>query len=439
MPENWVIDNIKIIADDSPIQAAIEIDSGKIKKIAKPSLIPRKKQVMDGEGRIAIPGLIDAHVHMRDLELSYKEDFYTGTCAAAAGGFTTVIDMPNTRPLTDSPLNLRKKILSAQEKTVIDIAFHCLPPVNTRMIDEFISLGAKSFKLYLGEISLEDYLHQSLPDLLTKCRFHDIPLTIHAEDSQIIKAEKEKLDNGRIRSIEDFLRVHSPQTESRCIEKIVKLISINKIHLCHLSSHQSLKTLRSSKSPLTITKEVTPHHLFLNVEHLFKFQGEALTNPPLRSELDRTAVWNALTSGDIQIIATDHAPHTLEEKHRSPVEKIPPGIPGLETCLPLLLTKVNQGDITLTDIIRLLAKNPAKIFNIQNKGQLKEGFDADIVLIDLKKKHQIKPENFFSKARYSPFAQYHCEGSVNMTINRGEIVYKNGEIVINKGAGKVLR
>ncbi|WP_455364037.1 dihydroorotase, partial [[Eubacterium] cellulosolvens] len=151
------------------------------------------------------------------------------------------------------------------------------------------------------------------------------------------------------------------------------------------------------------------------------------------------ALWEALTSGDIQIIATDHAPHTLKEKHRSIIEEIPPGIPGLETCLPLLLTKVNQGYFTLTDIVRLMAKNPAKIFNIQNKGELKEGFDADIVLIDLKKKHQIEPEKFFSKARYSPFAQYRCQGSVNMTINRGEVVYENGEIVRNKGTGKVLR
>ncbi|WP_455367884.1 dihydroorotase [[Eubacterium] cellulosolvens] len=439
MPENWIIDNLKVIADDSLIPAAIEIDSGKIKRIAKPSLMPRKKQVMDGMGLIALPGLIDTHVHMRDLELSYKEDFYTGTCAAAAGGFTTVIDMPNTQPPTDSPPNLRKKIQSAQEKTIIDIAFHCLPPVNTEMIDELITLGAKSFKLYLNEIPFEDYLHLGLPDLLAKCRLYNTPLTIHAEDSQTIEAEKEKLDNGRIRSIEDFIQIHSPQAEARCIEKIVKLTSINKIHLCHLSSQQSLKILNKSKSPLTITKEVTPHHLFLNVEHLFRFQGEGLTNPPLRSKENQAALWGALNSGDIQIIATDHAPHTLEEKNRSIAEEIPPGIPGLETCLPLLLTKANQGYIALKDIVRLLAENPAKIFNIQNKGHLKEGFDADIVLIDLKKKHQIEPEKFFSKARYSPFAQYHCKGNVTMTINRGEIVYEHGEIIRNKGKGKVLR
>jgi dihydroorotase len=202
------------------------------------------------------------------------------------------------------------------------------------------------------------------------------------------------------------------------------------IHICHVSTKKSLNLINEAKKEnCKITSEITPHHLFLDDSYLKKCGNFAKTNPPLRDSSHKLGI-NELH--DIGIIGTDHAPHTVEEKEKN-VWEAPPGIPNLETTLPLLLTQIHQNKMTFRDIKRLLCENPAKIFNLENKGKIAEGMDADFVVVDMKKEGIINPDEFKTKAKYSPFEGFEVKGIPVMTMVRGNMVMKNGEVFENNG------
>ncbi len=385
-----------------------------------------------------MPGLIDSHVHLRDLNFSYKEDFYTGTCAASAGGFTTVLDMPNTSPPTDSVEKLKEKIELAKGKIIVNVGFHALPPKNPEEIDEMVKLGVKSFKLYFNLFKDEDLKSSMLKETLRRSALLNIPLTIHGEDGEKINKIKTLLLKKGKTDLFSFLKAHSKEIEVSGIKKALNLIKkeINngKAYFCHVSTLKSLNEIKKNG----FLVEVTPHHLFLTKEKLLKLRGLALTLPPLRSRVEAEALWRKTVKSFVDVIASDHAPHKIEEKLRENYWEVSPGIPGLETTLPLLLTKVNQGEISLQKLVELLAYNPSRIFNLKFKGELREGFDGDITLINLKKKFKIKSEKFFSKAKYSPFNGFKCIGKPVKTIVSGKLVMDDGEIIVEKGSGLII-
>jgi dihydroorotase len=430
--------NVKILLNHGLFEGGIHISFGKIKKIGKKTNLPKAEETIDCKGLIALPGLIDSHVHLRDLNLSYKEDFYTGTCAASAGGFTTVLDMPNTFPPTDSIERLKEKIELAKNKIVVNIGFHVLPPKNPNEIDKMVKLGAKSFKLYFNFFKNEDLKSNILKETLKKCASLNIPLTIHGEDGEKIDKIKNLFLNKGKKDLQSFLKAHSKEIEFSGVKKALNLIKkefkSNKAYFCHVSTLKSFNEIKRNGFLI----EVTPHHLFLTKEKLLKLGGTALTLPPLRSKFEASALWKKTVKGFVDVIASDHAPHAFEEKIKENYWEIPPGIPGLETTLPLLLTKVAQGDFSLQKLAKLLAYNPSKIFNLRFKGELKEGFDADITLIDLKKRFKIESEKFFSKAKYSPFNGFKCIGKPIKVIVSGKLVMDEGEIVAEKGSGSIL-
>ncbi len=430
--------NAKILLNHGLYEGGINISFGKIKKIGKKTNLPKAEETIDCKGLIALPGLIDSHVHLRDLNLSYKEDFYTGTCAASAGGFTTVLDMPNTVPPTDSIERLKEKIELAKNKIVVNVGFHVLPPKNPNEIDKMVKLGAKSFKLYFNFLKNEDLKSNILKETLKKCVSLNIPLTIHGEDGEKINKIKNLFLNKGKKDLQSFLKAHSKEIEFFGVKKALNLIKkefkSNKAYFCHISTLKSFNEIKRN----CFLIEVTPHHLFLTEEKLLKLGGTALTLPPLRSKFEASALWRKTVKGFVDVIASDHAPHAFEEKIKENYWEIPPGIPGLETTLPLLLTKVAQGDFSLQKLAKLLAYNPSKIFNLKFKGELKEGFDADITLIDLKKRFKIESEKFFSKAKYSPFNGFKCVGKPIKVIVSGKLVMDEGEIVAEKGSGSIL-
>jgi len=430
--------NAKILLNEAFIEGGIHISSGKIKKIGKKANLPKADENINAKGLIALPGLIDSHVHLRDMNLSYKEDFYSGTCAAAAGGFTTVLDMPNTIPPTDSIERLKEKMNIAKNKIIVNVGFHVLPPKNHVEIDEMVKIGAKSFKLYFNSFKNEDLKSNLIKETIRKCAFLNIPLTIHAEDGEKINEIKNILLSEGKKGLSSFLKAHSKEVEFSGVKKALNLIKKEdfkiKAYFCHVTTLKSLKEIKRSN----FFVEVSPHHLFLTKEKLLKIKGFALTLPPLRSKREVKALWNKTIKGFVDVIGSDHAPHANEEKVKENFWEIPPGIPGLETTLPLLLTKMKQGEISLQKIVKLLAYNPSKIFNLKFKGELKEGFDADITLISLKKQFKIESEKFFSKAKYSPFNGFKCLGKPVKTIVSGKVVMNEGEIVAEKGSGSIL-
>ncbi len=406
-------------------EVCLGIEEGKIVSIKK--LPSDASAIIDVKGKLVLPGLIDAHVHFRDPGLTIKEDFFTGSAAAAAGGFTTVLDMPNTVPPTNTPQAIMEKRRIALSKSLVDFGLH-VGVADPSHVSELAKYNPASFKIFMDLLD-----HDFLMDAFSK--INDVEgehlISLHAEDPLVVKqCTQEMMKEGS--SPELYALARPPRAE---IEAVYSAISLakefhQKVHFCHVSTKKSLELINEAKNAgLNITSEITPHHLFLDSGYLKKYGNLAKTNPPLRDMENRLTVEHLPS---LDIIGTDHAPHTIEEKEND-VWNAPPGIPGLETILPLLLTQLNQRKISVEDIKRLLCENPAKIFNIPNKGLIAEGLDADLVVVDLKRESVINPDNFHSKANYSPFKGFHVQGMPIMTLVRGNLVMENGEIYKNQG------
>lgn len=347
-------------------------------------------------GLLKLPGLIDPHVHLRDPGQTNKEDFYTGTSAALAGGYTTVLDMPNNESPTTSLERLEKKSKIAKGKIVCDVGFY------------FGSLGDNigEFKKVKNRVyGLKLYLNQTTGNFL--------------------------IDPGFLEKVFSFwpglILVHA---EGKTVEDVLEVVKKTKkaTHFCHISLQSELKLLHKAKEQgLPVTCGVTPHHLFLTDKDERRLGPFAKMRPPLRSKNDVTFLWKNLDL--IDIIESDHAPHTLNEKQGS---NPPSGVPGLETTLPLLLTAVATGRITIEDVIRLCSQNPARIFHIKQSSNT-------IIDIDFKKSYIIEKANLKTKCGWSPFEGKKVKGKVIRVFIRGKKVYDDGQVLVKPGFGKIIK
>ncbi|TFG05851.1 MAG: hypothetical protein EU536_00465 [Promethearchaeota archaeon] len=437
-----LLKNAKIFFNGEVVEGGIAISQGQILKVGKVSHLPPCDTILDIQGNLIIPGVIDIHSHLRDLDLQYKEDFYSGTCAAANGGITTVIDMPNTQPATISSQLLKQKIDTAQKKVVINVGFYAGIPNSLTEIEDLVKKGIFGFKIYLAN-KLSDfdmYDPDSLHQLLLEIKKNDCPLLVHAERKLDIHERIADLNSSELSAQDLYLMNHSPEVEKSAISYILRL---NQrvgalLHICHVSTLQGVELIREEKNrSVWITAEVTPHHLFLSKEVLKKFNGFAKMLPPLRSPIDLEALWAGVNDRTIDCIATDHAPHLLSEKECT-FASAANGIPGFETLVPLLFTALNQDQITLSRLIEVLSEFPAKFLHLSKKGKIAPGFDADLCVIDPKRTGIITPENFFSKAKFSPFRGRKVKGRPVMTIVKGKIVMRDNEILVNEGTGNIL-
>jgi dihydroorotase len=238
------------------------------------------------------------------------------------------------------------------------------------------------------------------------------------------------------------LKAHSEKVEENSIKRMLSVVTQTKtnLHFCHVSSENGLKAIIDGKKMgLNITCEVTPHHLFLSFKDFQRKGPLALTIPPVREAHHKIFLWKMIKIGWVDILASDHAPHTLMEKNADLIWDVNPGISGLETTLPLLLTEVNNGKLTVAELVRLTSENPAKIFNLKDRASLTEGKQADLVVIDLKKQFKIDSTSFFSKAAFSPFDGRKVQGKPVKTFVSGQLVFDEGEIIGKMGSGKILR
>ena len=422
------LSNCKIVPEN--ITRCIGVNNGKIVSISRSPIAAEK--TIDIDGNILLPGLIDAHVHMRDPGLTYKEDFSTGTKAAAAGGFTTVIDMPNTKPPTNTVRAFRDKIKIAERKSNVDFGLHA-GASEPKEIKKLANLKPASYKIFM-DLFDDDYLMNLFNEIsnLPEINGSKTIVSLHAEDKEIVDTYTQmEMSEENLTPI-IYASARPPLAEEIAISKAILMANEYdlKIHICHASTKNSLNQIKRAKvDGCNITAEITPHHLFLDSSFFDRFGNLAKTNPPLRSMSEKIKLIDLYKA---DIIGTDHAPHTIEEKEEN-VWNAPPGIPGLETALPLILTQVNRGKISFDEVKRLLCENPAKIFNIKNKGYIKEGMDADFVVVDMKREGKINPENFYSKAHYSPFKGEKFKGMPIKTILRGEVVMDEAEVFETHG------
>lgn len=377
--------------------------------------------IIDGTGLIASPGFIDVHSHFRDPGLTYKEDIITGSRAAAAGGYTTVVCMANTRPVVDNA-----DILDDLVKREKDL------PINV-LQDASVTIGLEGRKLTdmesLKEHGAAGFTDDGVPvcdsellrKALLKCRELDAPISLHEEDPSLMGSPG--VNRGRV---SEALSLKGAPSEAEY--KLVKRdLDINrsigaKLDIQHVSAKETVEVLRAAKADgIRVFAEVTPQHLSSTEDLVMKKGSLARVNPPLRTEADRQSLIAGLRDGTIDIIATDHAPHSKEEKSR-PIESAPSGMTGLETALGLLLTNLYAtGELGLIRILYCLTKAPADLYGL-DAGRIRLGGAADVVLFDPDRKWTV-PDVFFSKASNSPYIGDELKGRVIYTICRGKIVY----------------
>lgn len=426
-----VIKNGFVVLPERTFTGDILIDGGKIEKIGK-NLSAEK--VLDVRGKYVLPGLIDAHVHFREPGGSNKEDWLTGSSAAAAGGVTCVLEMPNTQPPTVTKELLDEKRKFAR-RSVVDYGFHF--GASTGNIDELrIVDRIASVKFYMGSTtgSLLVESDAVLFEQLTVLAERDLPATIHAESERMISYLTKKLRaEGRV-DAEAYSEARPNMSAAEAANKIISISKLakNRLHLCHVSTKEEVGVIEVYRENMPLTAEASPHHLFLTREDYKKLGTLAKTNPPMRSKDDRAALWKAIQEGTIDMIATDHAPHLLEAKSQG-IWDAPSGVPGLETMLPLLLNEVNKGGISMKQLVHLTAENPARIFSIKNKGGIKAGYDADLVIVDMSLSKKVNNEKLFTKCGWSPFAGRELKGWPVTTIVRGKVVFDEGTIHKNRG------
>jgi len=443
LPVDTVLCNTKICIHGNLVEAGLAIDDGKIVKIAKETNLPQASTKINLNGHITLPGLIDCHVHLRDQQLAYKEDFFTGTAAAAAGGVTLVVDMPNNKPVTMDSFSLKERMKIAEKQVLVNVAFNSAFPNRVEEIAEVVKSGAVGFKVYLssriGGIDVDD--DELLFAAFREAAEKDVPVAVHAEDRKILEERRREMETVGQSDTEAYVNAHPPEAEVQSIQRILRLVKKSgvQVHFCHISSAGGLNAvLMAKKTGLPVTCEVTPHNLFLSSEQYRRSGFFALTDPPLRTREDVSALWSALKRGFIDVVASDHAPHAFEEKTVESVWEAKPGIPGLETTLSLLLTRVNEGRLSFAELVRLTAEEPARIFHLSKRGFLEEGNWADLVVVDMKREHEIDSSVFFSKAKYSPFDGWNVKGKPVKTFVNGELVMDEGEIVAEPGSGQVV-
>lgn len=414
-----VIKNCRLIGETGEFH--IKIENGKITNISKNPI--KADDYIDIKSNYILPGFIDPHVHFRDPGLTQKEDFKTGSLSAANGGFTTVIDMPNTIPKTNTFKALKEKIKIAQAKSVVNFELQA-GHNDLEEMEKMMSLNPISFKVFM-DLESDDSLDEIFSNLgaLKKSTSYNGLVAVHCEKQSIVQKETEELKQKPKNTAIDYSYARPAKSEDESVAQAIKLAGENNLHLhiCHLSSSKSLSLAKSSSKTQEVSWEFTPHHLLLDNSAYDIYDTFIKTNPPLREKQTSISIKDLDSNS---IIGTDHAPHTLEDKTKG-VWDSSPGIPNLETVVPLLLTEVNKGNIDLNIIPKILSENASKAYNLENKGKIAIGYDADFTVIDLKQEGKFNIDEFETKAEYSPFDGWNYKGMPIMTI-------VNGKTVMNK-------
>ncbi len=419
-----LIKNGLVYSNNSFEQIDIQIENNKITKMEKNiKLCSDCTILIDASNTILTPGFIDMHVHLREPGNTHKETICSGTLAAAIGGFTTIAAMPNTKPVIDS----LKKLENIKHLLRRDALVKVLPYSTITKNEEGRKLVNFNIMAEEGAIAFTDdgegvQQESIMYEAMLQAKKVNKKIVAHCEDKLLT-------NNGYIHEgkLSKQLAIKGITSESEYIqvERDIKLVEKTgcSYHVCHISTKESLEKIEYAKNKgLKISCEVTPHHLLLCEDDIDINDANYKMNPPLRGIEDKLALIKGLQDGTIDIIATDHAPHSEEEKTKSFIEA-PFGIVGLETCFPLMYTNlVLKGFITLNKLIDLLTINPARLFNL-DCGEIKVGKTADITLIDLNKKMVIKPSEFASKGKNTPFSYWESQGVPVMTMVEGKIVY----------------
>ena len=421
------------------VEGDLRVSNGLIKTVAPfGGLQPEIGElVIDGTGLHLLPGAIDPHVHFRDPGNPEKEDLESGSRAAAAGGITSFLDMPNTSPNATNRLALEEKIASAAKKTVTHHGFFI--GATTNNVSDLQSVQGMD-----GICGIKIFMGSSTGDLLVHEQKH--LENIFANTGGIIATHAE--DEIRLQSrIAEFKHRTDIAAHAECRDIECALIATkratalakdhsHRLHIVHLTSGKEADWLSSKKGDL-ITTEVCTQHLTFDQDDVEKLGVRALMNPPIRYTEDKEKLWSRLKDGTIDCIVTDHAPHTLEAKSVG-FPKAPAGMPGVETSLPRMLTHAKEGKCSISDIVKWMCAGPAKVYRIKNKGSLIEGFDGDLTLVDLENHRIIQDSDTWTRVGWTPYDGMELTGWPMYTIVDGNVVHKRDSGGLLRGSSVAL-
>jgi dihydroorotase len=423
-----------VVNQDGTIPRDIAVHQGRIVGIGDVSAY-RAAEVLNCRNLHILPGVIDSQVHFREPGPTHKEDLESGSRAAVMGGVTAVFEMPNTKPETTSAAALADKVSRAHHRMYCDFAFYVGGTRdNVEQISELERLpGSAGIKVFIGsstgDLLVEDDegLSQIISRLSRRAAFH-------SEDEFRLRSRVGYQVAGDASSHPIWRDVEAARL---CTERLLRIAKHHnkRVHVLHISTAEELPLLAEAHEFATV--EVTPHHLTLSADDYDRLGTKLQMNPPVREARHRDALWRAINSGLVDVLGSDHAPHTLEEKAK-PYPQSPSGMTGVQTLVPMMLDHVNKGRLSLERLVDLTSHGPQRIFNIKSKGRIAEGYDADFTIVDMKRYETITDKWIQSKAGWTPYDGVKVQGWVVGTFVRGNLAMWQGELAA-KGLGETVR
>ncbi len=424
MTSTKLIRNATVVTPTKTGPTDVLVENGIIREIGD-SLKAPGAEIIEAHGLHLIPGAIDPQVHFRDPGMEWKEDLGTGSRAAAAGGVTGFLEMPNTSPATTTVALMEAKKKIAASKSLVNYNFF-IGGTPENLPDLLTTPNVCGIKIFMGA-STGSLLVDRLEDLEKIFASGRRLIAVHAEDEVLIKENKARYPNTS--KVFDHNLIRSPEVAIKATRTAVELSRKynRRLHILHTTTQEEAEYLAKEKNGLPLSAEVCPQHFLLTAPECYAALGTyAQMNPPIRERRHGEALWKALKSGVIDCIATDHAPHTREEKDKGyPLS--PSGMPGVETSLPLMLNRANQGLCTLEEVVKWMCFNPARLYGIQNKGRIEVGFDADLVLVDMAREKTIENGKLQTKVNWSPYNGWKTKGWPIITMVNGNVVFREGE------------
>ena len=383
----------------------------------------RADETIDATGLHLIPGVIDDQVHFRDPGLTHKEDLHTGSLACAKGGVTTFLEMPNTKPPAITQALLEEKLALAASKCVVNYGFYIgATPKNVDVLRA--AHRTPGIKIFIGS-STGDLLVDEQAALEMIFAETTLPVCAHCEDEATVKANTARLNGGSEYAEHSQIRDHAAAyiATKRAIDLAKR--HNHRFHVLHVSTGNELELLRDHAG--LITAEVCPHHLFFNIDDYARLKSLVQMNPSIKTAADNAQLWQGLLDGLIQVIATDHAPHTLEEKAQ-PYPRSPSGLPAVENSLALMLNQVNAGRCSLEQVVSWMCDAPARVWDIVDKGRIEVGYDADLVLVDMQREATIRNADQLTKSGWSPWDGVTLRGWPVRTFVMGSTAFADGRV-----------
>ena len=420
-----IIKNGKCYINGELKNVDVAIKDGKIHQIGQIS--DEAKEIINAEGQTVLPGCIDTQTHFREPGSTDTEDLHSGSRAAIVGGITSVFEMPNTNPATSSRTEFQKKLDLAKNRMYCNYAFYFGATAdNANELSNLKDLeGCCGIKLFAGS-STGNLLVANEADIEKVFQSSSKVVAVHSEDEAILKVNKKLIKKGDVHTHPVWRSAECAMSSTRRIVRIAEKHK-KKAHILHITTKEEVDFLSQHKG--NITFEITPQHLTLYAPDCYDKLGTyAQMNPPLRDKSHYDRLWYGVRNNFNDTIGSDHAPHLKVNKEKE-YPNSPSGMPGVQTLIPVMLNHVNDGKLSLNQLIKLVCENPVKIFGIKNKGYIKKGFDADLTIVDMNKKHTIKNQEIESKCKWSPFNEYEFKGKPVITIVNGKIKMKNGEII----------